>query len=343
VGFDLFRGNTGGALGDFWSHSYHVQDEATSNPATYRTDPTPTKSLAGIAPTTFAPVVQAADAIETINAWESADPDTPWFVWLAFNEAHWPMHVPNADTLDAASYAEVTGCGGVPGTNTRGSCTDKVLVRAMTNAMDTVVERVLDTIEAADPNTYVIFIGDNGTEADSIDNMYLTTSGRGKGTVYESGARVALTIKGPGIAAAGGSSAFVHAADLFATCLELAGLEPPATNLSNTGAVVPSDSKSLAPILLDSASAVRDPNEGYILTETSYSGSKAAARNARYKLVCNGGTGNCGFYDLVADPLEEYPLGKPASCTSFRTNWSTANPEWHYCRLLEVVESESGL
>jgi arylsulfatase A-like enzyme len=343
AGFDIFKGHTGGAIEDFWNYSYHVQDGATTNPDRYRSDPRPTRSLPGIAPTTYAPVVQAADAIQAITTWEAEDPDRPWLAWLAFNEAHWPMHVPNADTMDAISYNEVTACGGVPGTNSRGSCSDKVLVRAMTNAMDTVVARVLDTVDALDPNTYVIFIGDNGTESDSIDNLYLTSSGRGKGSVYESGARVALAIRGPEIAAGSVTAEFVHATDLFATCLELAGVEVPLTNLSNTGAVVQSDSVSLAPVLRGTAAAVRDPNEGYILTETTYQGAKVGARNARYKVVCNGGTSSCGFFDLVADPLEEYPLSKPASCAGFRTTWSTADPAWHYCRLLEVVDSETGL
>ena len=343
AGFEIFKGHTGGAIEDFWNYSYHVQDGATTNPDRYRSDPRPTRSLPGIAPTTYAPVVQASDAIQAITTWEAEDPDRPWLAWLAFNEAHWPMHVPNADTMDAVSYNEVTACGGVPGTNSRGSCSDKVLVRAMTNAMDTVVSRVLDTVDALDPNTYVIFIGDNGTESDSIDNMYLTSSGRGKGSVYESGARVALAIRGPGIAAGSQTAEFVHATDLFATCLELAGVEAPSTNLSNTGAVVQSDSVSLAPVLRGTAAAVRDPNEGYILTETTYQGAKVGARNARYKVVCNGGTSNCGFFDLVADPLEEYPLNKPASCTGFRATWSTVDPAWHYCRLLEVVASETGL
>jgi len=343
AGFDLFRGHSGGALEDFWAYNYHVQDAATTNPNRYRSDPRPTRSLPGIAPTTFAPVVQASDAINAITQWEADDPDRPWLVWLAFNEAHSPMHVPNADTLDAASFAEVVSCGGVPGSNDRGGCSDKVLVRAMTNAMDTVVGKVLDVVDAVDPNTYVIFIGDNGTESDSVDNLYLTASGRGKGTVYESGSRVALAIRGPGIATAGRSGAFAHATDLYATILDMAGVSVPTTNVSRTGAVVGLDSRSLLPILRGASAAVRDPNEDYVLTETSYGGNKAAVRNARYKLTCNTTTlSSCGFYDLVSDPLEAYPLAKPASCTAYRTTWTTASPSWHYCRLLEALPSAAG-
>jgi arylsulfatase A-like enzyme len=60
-------------------------------------------------------------------------------------------------------------------------------MRAMTNAMDTVIGKVLAAVDALDPNTYVIFVGDNGTSmyrggSHFVDNMYLTTTGRGKGT-----------------------------------------------------------------------------------------------------------------------------------------------------------------
>jgi hypothetical protein len=120
----------------------------------------------------------------------------------------------------------------------------------------------------------------------------------------------------------------------------MAELTPPATNFSSTGAEVDSDSVSLTPILFGSASTVRNPNEGYILTEVNWNGLKVGARNATYKIVCSGGTANCGFYDLVGDPLEEYQLSKPDSCANFRA-WPMSSPEWHYCRLIEVVNMHS--
>ncbi len=345
AGFDLYKGNNGGALGGFWSYQYHIQDSATTE-TTFRTESAPTRSLPGIAPTTFATVVQAADTIEWINARNDENPDKPWFVYLSFNETHSPMHVPNEDTLDAATKADLNGCGAYGGTGA--SCSLKVRERAMANAMDTVIGKVLDAIDSIPSDTYVIFIGDNGTDVSTtsgfcIDNMYITTSGRGKGSVYESGARVALAVRGPGITAGSLSTEYVHAADLFATILTLAGLTPPTTNRDSYNNIVDSDSKSLTPILFGSASSVRDPNTGYILTETSYGSYKVGARNATYKVVCNGGTGSCSFYNLVDDPLEEYPLAKPGSCpaTCNGNACTTADPEWHYCRLIEVVNDYS--
>jgi arylsulfatase A-like enzyme len=344
AGFELYKGNnTGGLTPTFWNYSYHIQDDATSE-TTFRTESAPTRSLPGIAATTFATVVQAADTVGWINARKAENPDKPWFVYLAFNETHSPMHVPNEDTLNAAAKADLNGCGAYGSTGA--GCGLKVRERAMANAMDTVIGKVLDAVDALGSNTYVIFIGDNGTDVsttsgDCIDNMYITTAGRGKGTVYESGARVTMAVRGPGIAAASRSTEFVHVADLSATILTLAGLTPPATNRDNNNNIVDSDSKSLTPILFGTASSVRDPHEGFLLTETSYNGNKVGARNATYKVVCNGGTTNCGFYDLVDDPLEEYPLSKPSSCTNYRGTWEPDDPEWNYCRLMEVVTSFS--
>ena len=48
--------------------------------------------------------------------------------------------------------------------------------------------------------------------------------------------------------------------------------------------------------------------------------------------------------DLVEDPLEEYPLAKPGSCSDYSNGaWVPAEPQWHYCRLTEVVDKHSVL
>ena len=115
-------------------------------------------------------------------------------------------------------------------------------------------------------SSYVIFIGDNGTPMfggykNQIDNMYITKTGRGKGTPFESGCRVPMAIRGPNIAAGQQRSTFVHLADLSATILTLAGLEPPETNKDNNNNTVDSDSRSLTPILFGAATtSSRDPD-----------------------------------------------------------------------------------
>jgi arylsulfatase A-like enzyme len=355
AGFDFFKGHFDSQLPDYWSYDVHIQDDTTfgTDYSTVSAANVEARSLPGITATTYAPVVKGANTIDWIQARHAEDPEKPWFVWLAFNTSHvttqYPyMVVPDAETLDTASYDEMVDCGGTFGTKTVGGCTGPQLMRAMSNSMDTVIGKVLDVVDKLGPNTYVIFIGDNGTPMfggykNQIDNMYITKTGRGKGTPYESGCRVPMAIRGPNIAAGQQKGTFVHLADLSATILTLAGLEPPETNKDNNNNTVDSDSVSLSPILFGDESASRDPNEGYLLTETNPGIKRVGARNATYKVIClnNTSSSNCTLYNLITDPLEEYPLSKPGSCTNYTTNYTTADSEWHYCRLVEVMNADS--
>ncbi|HSW38762.1 MAG TPA: sulfatase-like hydrolase/transferase [Acidobacteriota bacterium] len=362
AGFDLFLGNLHGGIATYWEWDYHIQDGA-SLPDQYRTEKAPVRSLPGIAPTTYAAVVKTADTIEWITEQESKNPDKPWFVWLAFNLAHItgnqepnPMIVPNIDTMDEVSIKEMKECGGTFGSAIVGSCSSEALMRAMTNSMDTLIGRVIEVVDKLDPNTYIIYLGDNGTwmfgpRREFIDNMYITRRERSKGTVYESGVRVSMAIRGPGIRAGAQSDEPVHSVDLFSTILELADLDVPKTVPNRAGdGMVAVDAVSLAPILFKGAGGLRDPNKGYLLTETinpvRNNQRQVGARNATYKLICNENaeTGSCTFYNLATDPLEEYPLAKPGSCAEYENGtWTPAVPQWHFCRLQEVIAHESFL
>jgi arylsulfatase A-like enzyme len=264
--------------------------------------------------------------------------------------------VPNIDTMDQASIGEMKECGGAFGSANVGKCSSEALMRAMTNSMDTIISKVLDIVDKQDPNTYVIYLGDNGTwmfgaKREFIDNMYITKQERGKGTAYESGARVSMAIRGPRIKASSVSNEPIHAVDLFSTILELAGLDVPKTVPNKTGnGVVAVDSVSLTPILFKGAKDLRDPIKGYMLTETvnpvKNNMRHAGARNATFKVLCidNAEMKNCTFYNLREDPLEEYPLQKPESCDKYKNGtWTTAAPEWNFCRLQEVLAKDSFL
>jgi arylsulfatase A-like enzyme len=357
AGFEIFKGNMHAAIRTYWDYDYMEQDAATP-PHLWRTGKPPVKSLPGIAPTTMSGVVQVADALEWITAQEATAPQKPWFGWVAFNLAHATaqllpsqMMVPNLDTLDAASRREMQDCGGTFGTHETGNCSGESLQRAMTNSMDTLIGRLLAGVQRLDRNTIVIYVGDNGTpmygrpKLDFIDNLYITRKGRGKGTVYESGVRVPFAVRGPGIAANRVNGEYVHAADVFPTVLELAGLQVPAQVATGDGkGLQPVDGRSLLPILRGRAKTVRDPDEGYLLTESLNimvdSTRQVAARNATYKVVCTEKVENgaCEFYNLVTDPLEEYPLAEPARCDA---TVKRRDPAWHYCRLAGLIRTES--
>jgi len=363
AGFDVFRGNMHAAIGTFWNYDYQVQDAETA-PGEWKSMPPPERSLPGIAPTTYAPVVKVADTIEWISDQEAADPDRPWFAWMAFNLSHATaqsapsqMAVPNADTLDARSLAEMKACGAVFGTQDTGACSGEAQMRAMTNSLDTILGKLLEAVDALDRNTYVIYVGDNGTpmygrpNLDFIDNMYLTRTGRGKGTVYESGTLVPLVVRGPGIAPGSVSTQYAHTVDLFSTALEIAGLDVPQTVSNSEGnAQIPLASVSLAPIVFGDATPVRDAAQGFVLAETvnlmTGGTQQVGARNGTHKIVCTDGlaVGDCEFYDLERDPLEEYPLAVPASCDAYASSaWTPASNDWHYCRLIDVVSRNSFL
>lgn len=362
AGFDLFQGNLHGGVATYWEWDYQIQDK-TDDPSQWRTEKAPVRSLSGVAPTTYAPVVNAADALKWIGEQESNEPTKPWFVWLAFNLSHItgnqkpnPMIVPNIDTMDELSIKEMKACGGTFGSAIVGGCSSEALMRAMTNSMDTIIGKVLDTVDRLDKNTYVIYLGDNGTwmfgpGREFIDNLYITKRERSKGTAYESGVRVSMAIRGPRIKAGSKSDEPIHCVDLFSTILELARLDAPrmVPNKAGDGKVAV-DSVSLAPILFKGAKGLRDPNKGYLLAETrnpiKNNQRQVGARNAKYKLICteNAETASCTFYNLADDPLEEYPLAKPASCAGYENGtWTPAASEWHFCRLQQVIAKESFL
>jgi arylsulfatase A-like enzyme len=245
------------------------------------------------------------------------------------------------------------------GTANVGSCSSEALMRAMTNTMDTMTGRLIETVDKLDPNTYIIYIGDNGTwmfgeSREFIDNMYITRRGRSKGTAYESGVHVSMAIRGPGVKAGSQSDELVNGVDLFSTILELADLDVPESVPNRTGDGTEAlDSVSIAPIIFEGAKNLRDPDNGYMLAETINPVStvkpnlrQVGARNATYKLICdeNTETESCRFYNLLDDPLEEYPLAKPDSCAGYKNGtWTADAPEWHFCRLHEVIAEESFL
>ena len=365
AGFDLYLGNLNGGVQTYFDYQYHIQDDTTPHDK-YRIEKPPVRSLPGVAPTTFAPVVKTSNAINWITEQEKKNPDKPWFIWFAFNLSHItgqqmpnPMVIPNKDTLDEKSLKEMEACKGPDGqfgSANVGSCSSEALMRAMTNTMDTMIGKLLETVDKLAPDTYVIYIGDNGTwmfgpKREFIDNMYITKKDRSKGTAYESGVRVSMAIRGPGIKPGSQSNEWVHTTDLFSTILDLAGLDIPKTvpNKTNDG-MVEIDSVSLAPVLLKGATGLRDADKGYLLAETinPVKGNlmEVAARNKTYKVICDNKaeTGTCIFYNLVDDPIEEYPLDKPESCNKYKDGtWTPDDPEWNFCHLQEVIAQKSFL
>src|SRR4029079_9864202 len=97
---------------------------------------------------------------------------------------------------------------------------------AMVEAMDTEMGRLLAAVNRT--NTHIIFLGDNGTAGQVVQPPFPST--RAKDTLYEGGTHVPFIISGPGVVSPGRTnSTMVNMVDVFATILELAGINVSAT------------------------------------------------------------------------------------------------------------------
>jgi arylsulfatase A-like enzyme len=157
------------------------------------------------------------DAIVRIAAMSS-----PSLLWVGFNAPHAPLHTPPA---------------ALHNTTPRGR---RARYSATVTALDTEIGRLLEHVDLA--TTTVIFVGDNGTPG-PVARPPLTRN-TAKETLYEGGVHVPLIIAGPLVKTPGTSHAMVHTVDLFATIVDIAGVD--LANLPR-----PVDGISLVPLLRD--------------------------------------------------------------------------------------------
>lgn len=222
----------------------------------------------------YAPAHKVEDAI----GWIVAQGDRPWFMWMGFNLPHTPPD----DARDGNSNSRYG---------------------AMIEAMDTQIGRLLASIapEVLE-NTFVIFMGDNGTPSGNVTAPF--QPGRAKGAVYQGGVNVPFIVSGPGVQRGAVSEALVNSTDLFVTIMEMAGIDPAET----IPADVTHDSVSFLDTLSDPAASPRD----WVYADEFFGGFKGvetadyAMRDERYKLMRFDGVEE--FYDLKADPYEHHDL-----------------------------------
>lgn len=237
-----------------------------------------------------------SDKVDDAVAWIRGRGDRPWFVWLALNLAHTPNHVPPR-SLWVSDHSKLD-----PRADPAGN--PRPYFEAMVEAMDTEIGRVLASLDPATrANTYVVFMGDNGTPGNVITAPF--TKGKAKASVYEGGVNVPLIVAGPGVARNRASNALVNSVDMFATIMEMAGIKPAGTIPS--GVVV--DAVSFHPYL---SQPDRPSIRQWIYADVfgaaeglrggKFQGGQYAIRNATYKLVANAGKEE--FYDVTKDRSE---------------------------------------
>ncbi|MCH7225848.1 sulfatase-like hydrolase/transferase [Haloferula sp. A504] len=263
-GWPHFVGTLGGALLDYDSFDKVVDGVTVPNSA-------------------YATTENVNDAV----AWIDARGTESWFLWLAFNAPHTPLHRPPNDLHDYDSISD----DGAPGSRDH--------YEAMVQAMDTEIGRLLGAVDLAE--TTVIFMGDNGTSGRVIQPPF--ASDHAKGSLYEGGIRVPMVIAGAAVDPSLAGTAYdgiIHACDLYATILELFGVV--------AADVVPQelvlDSRSFAP-LLDTGAYSRDPADVMALTPSSAGtadGDRTIVGQEFKFILREGGAGE--LYRVDANPRE---------------------------------------
>ncbi len=260
MGWGHFSGITSGAIPDYerWTK---VTDGASESVTTYAT----------------------TEIVDDALQWIGAQ-STPWLAWVAFNAPHSPFHLPPAGLHTQNLSGDAADIAANP----------EPYYDAAVEALDHEIGRLIDSLEAdVRDNTTVIFIGDNGTPGQVSEYA----APRAKESLHEGGVHVPMMIWGAGVRSAGRSSALVSTTDLFATILDLAGVE----DLGSITGTTALDSQSLGFALEGAAGGSR-----YILSELF--GSVVAAdkqgktiRDAQHKLI-EFSDGRTRFYDLARDP-----------------------------------------
>jgi arylsulfatase B len=230
----------------------------------------------------------------------------PFFLWMAYNAPHDPFHLP-PDSLH--SYRTLSG---LPADIT---ANPKAYFKAMTEAMDNQIGKLYNWLQANNKldSTDIIFIGDNG------DAPQTAQIPRAKGSIYQAGLRVPFIISGPSVKNQGRvSTALVNTQDLFATIVEFAGF----TNWrSQIPANKPVDSKSLVPILQNTATVARPWAFDEVFSVVPQPKEGKTMRNIDFKLM-HFDDGTQEFYNLTNDPNEATNLLLRTLNAAERTNYN---------------------
>ena len=264
-GFDYFAGGIGSGIPNYFSWNKTING-ASGNTTTYATTDTADEAI-----------FQA----QTLTQ--------PFFLYVNFHAPHTPVHVPPV-SLCPTGPCSTNFCDSTPVGNLN-------RLKAMTEAMDTELGRMLTAIQAVDPNAFIIFMGDNGTARMGTEAPFIPT--RSKGSVYEGGINVPLIIKGPGVIP-GETAGLVSSADLAATITELAGFSTAAE-----------DSVSMVPYFSNSSLALRETVYTEEFEPNNNTGPltvhNRAIRNDQYKLIRRLGEVD-EFYDVLGDKFEATDL-----------------------------------
>lgn len=202
-GFDYFKGFLGDMMDDYythlrWGNNYMRQGNKTIDPQGHATD------------------LFTDWAIDYIRE-RSATNGQPFFLYLAYNAPHVPLHPPT-EWLERVKKRE-------PGISEK-----RGKLAALIEHLDDGVGRLMASLEQQEmlENTLVIFASDNGGQADAQASNGILRGA--KGDMYEGGIRVCAGFYWKGTIPAGVvTSNFAMLSDIFPTVCDLTGADIPAT------------------------------------------------------------------------------------------------------------------
>ncbi len=235
-------------------------------------------------------VYATTDTVNEAIEWINDQGDSPWFMYLAFNAPHNPRHAP-PDELHTYDLSGDPSC--------------LLLYQAMVEALDTEVGRLFASIpKEVLERTNIIFLGDNGTPGQVTQPPFV--SDHAKLTLYEGGVNVPLIISGPQVVSPDRESeVLVNTTDLFATVLELMGVDVQAS--LPLGTVL--DSISVLPVLQGQEFDPRLYAYSEVFTNggASHNHGRTIRNPLGFKLI-RFTTHPEEFYDLTLDPFESTDL-----------------------------------
>ena len=219
----------------------------------------------------------------------------PWFLWLAYNAPHTPLHLPPTNLHTQGS---------LPTDQASIDANPLPYYMAMIESMDTEIGRLLNSMTQEErDNTIIVFIGDNGTAREVVQEY---NTRRAKGSVYQGGVNVPMIISGKNVNRFNQTEdALLNTTDLFATIADIA----------ETGTTEINDSKSFKSLLTS-------PNPNF--REFAYTeigdplSSDFTMRNATHKYIMFS-DGSEAFFDLSSNPFENPNLlnaNQPSLTTS---------------------------